>query len=98
LGSIGGCAARARRLREVFSDPHPQLLAREYLRSVRHPEAGSHRMPVGPWRLGEGAPSPGPSPCFGEHSQEILREELGVDDAEYAELLALGVTGAVHDD
>ena len=98
LGSIGVCAARARPLREVFSDPHPQLLAREYLRGVRHPESGSHRMPVGPWRLGDGAPSPGPSPCFGEHSREILREELGVDDAEYAELLALGVTGAVHDD
>lgn len=98
LGSIGVCAARARRLREVFSDPHPQLLDRKYLRSVRHPESGDHRMPLGPWRLGDGAPTPGPSPCFGEHSREILHAELGISDAEYAELLALGVTGAVHDD
>ena len=82
LGDRGVHAARARAMREVFADPHPQFLAREYLQPVTHPESGTHRMPVGPWRIGDAAiPAPSPAPCFGEHSREVLRQELGIDDA-----------------
>ena len=99
LGARGVHAARARPLREVFADPLPQFLAREYLQTVTHPESGTHRLPVAPWRIGDAAiPAPSHSPCFGEHSREILRQELGIDDAGYAEFVALGVTGAIHDD
>ena len=56
-------------------------------------------MPVAPWRLdGASIPTPSHSSRFGEHSREILRQDLGIDDAEYEELVALGVTGEVHDD
>ncbi len=99
LTAIGVCAARAARVSECFGEPAPQFRERGYLQRVTHPEAGTHWMPVGPWRLGGAAiPTPAPAPCFGEHSREILARELGLDDAAYEELLAAGVTGAVHDD
>lgn len=36
-----------------------------------------------------------PPPCLGEHSRELFREELGVGDGEYQELVSLDVTGTV---
>ena len=99
LAAIGVCAARAARLSECFGAPSPQFLERGYLQRVTHPESGTHWMPVGPWRLGgQAIPTPSAAPCFGEHSREILAQELGLGDAAYEELLAAGVTGAVHDD
>ena len=84
---------------ECFGQPSAQHLERGYLQRVAHPESGTHWMPVGPWRLGGAAiPTPAPAPCFGEHSREVLAQELGLDDAAYEELVAAGVTGAVHDD
>ena len=92
-------AARARANREVFAAPHPQLIAREYLQPVTHPESGPHSLPGLPWRLGESAiPPPSPAPCFGEHSREILRYDLGIDDAGYEGLVSLGVTREIQDD
>ena len=99
LGAIGVCAARAARLSECFGEPGPQFRDRGYLQRVTHPETGTHWMPVGPWRLGGAAiPTPAPAPCFGEHSREVLAQELGLGDAAYEELVACGVTGAVHAD
>ena len=99
LAAVGVCAARAARLSECFGEPSAQHLERGYLQRVTHPESGTHSMPVGPWRLGGAAiPTPAPAPCFGEHSREVLAQELGLDDAAYEELVAAGVTGAVHDD
>ncbi len=99
LAAIGVCAARAARVSECFGEPSAQFLERGYLQRVTHPESGTHWMAVGPWRLGGAAiPTPTPAPCFGEHSREVLAQELGLDDAAYEELLAAGVTGAVHDD
>jgi crotonobetainyl-CoA:carnitine CoA-transferase CaiB-like acyl-CoA transferase len=42
------------------------------------------RTPLPPW---------GPSPQHGEHSWEVLRQELGLDEQTYAALAAAGITG-----
>ena len=99
LGALGVAAARVVPMREVYEDPHPQLIERGFLQRVTHPESGTHWMPAGPWQLdGTPIPAPHPSPCFGEHCREILAQDLNIDEATYQELVALAVTGPLHDD
>ena len=43
--------------------------------------------------LGQPVPLVRPAPCMGEHSFEVFREELGMGEAEYQELVEAGVTG-----
>ena len=59
----------------------PQVLARDMIVEVEHPVAGSFKMPGIPIKLSE---TPGsirtPAPTLGQHSQEILKEKLGLDE------------------
>jgi crotonobetainyl-CoA:carnitine CoA-transferase CaiB-like acyl-CoA transferase len=76
---------------ELFDDE--QLLARGYFVEVEHPELGRRfRYPGAPaimhgspWRIHRRPP------LLGEHTHQILREELGMDPAELAVLAAEGV-------
>ena len=64
-----------------------------------------HHSEVGPtWLLGRpwcysGAPGAAikPAPCVGQHSREILCDELGISAAEYEELDAVAVIGTLDD-
>jgi len=98
LGALGLTAARVVPLYEAYTRPDPNLAARGFVESIDHPEAGSTLLPGRPWHF-SGAPSAPlrPSPCVGEHSREVLREELGIDNAEYATLVAAGITGTLDD-
>ena len=102
LGALGLTAARVVRLYDAYDGPDPILRASGFLSQVTHPESGTHWLPGAPWRLrgrlgDEGSMDLRPSPCLGEHSREVLREELGIDDARYAELVSKGVTGTIYD-
>jgi crotonobetainyl-CoA:carnitine CoA-transferase CaiB-like acyl-CoA transferase len=73
---------------------HPQVAARGALVESEHPTAGKVRM-VGPVvRMSE---TPGavrqPAPLLGQHTAEVLRERLGLDDAEIARLRDAGALG-----
>ncbi len=94
LGAVGVTAARVLPLEEVYQPPAAHLLERGFAVEVEHPEAGTHWFPRAPWML-RGTPIADPrySPMFGEHSFEVLSEELGVSRAEYEHLVAIGVTG-----
>ncbi len=94
LGALGVCAARVVRFLDVYPTPNAQFRARDFLVSVAHPESGTHLLPGAPWKLRGTETLPTHySPCFGEHTQEVLHEELGIGEAEYQELVALGITG-----
>ncbi|MBI2206803.1 MAG: CoA transferase [Candidatus Rokubacteria bacterium] len=73
---------------------HPQVKARGALVEMDHPRAGKVRMVGVPVRLSE---TPGavrtPSPMLGEHTDEILRDVLGLDAAQIAELRTAGAIG-----
>ncbi len=94
LGRLSLCAARCEPFKPVYADSNPQFDARRFLVPVTHPESGTHLLPVLPWTM---AATPDidvrHSPRFGEHSREVFREELGIDDEEYEELVRLQVTG-----
>ncbi len=72
---------------QVYEDP--QVVARELRLDLPHPLAGSTPMTASPLRLSETpvqyrhAP-----PTLGQHSEEILRDELGWSDEQIAQLLA----------
>jgi crotonobetainyl-CoA:carnitine CoA-transferase CaiB-like acyl-CoA transferase len=72
--------------REARADP--ELRDRGMLVELDHQAAGAHLVYTQPWRR-EGAPLPveRPAPLLGEHAAEVLRDWLGIDQAE-AERLA----------
>ncbi|MBM3140508.1 MAG: CoA transferase, partial [Chloroflexi bacterium] len=92
LAAAGVPAAPVRDALEVAACP--VFRERGRVVEVAHPETGTW------WHVGVPATlerTPGavtrPSPCLGEHSAEVLAEELGVSEAEYAALVRKGVTG-----
>jgi formyl-CoA transferase/CoA:oxalate CoA-transferase len=74
---------------------HPQVKARRTLVEMDHPRAGRVRMVGAPVRLSE---TPGsvrtPAPMLGEHTDDVLRQLLGLDSGEIDALRAAGVIGA----
>jgi formyl-CoA transferase/CoA:oxalate CoA-transferase len=73
---------------------HPQVAARGALVEVAHPRAGKVRMVGAPVRLSE---TPGsvrtPAPMLGEHTDQVLRELLGLDARAIGALRASGAIG-----
>ena len=90
LQAAGVPAAPVLTIPELVDDPH--LLARGFFEEVTHREAGTWTMDGPAWRLDR---SPAhvrlPAPCFGEHNDFVLRDLLGLSDAEMAELEREGV-------
>jgi formyl-CoA transferase/CoA:oxalate CoA-transferase len=66
---------------------HPQVQARGVFVDTTHPVAGATRMVGPPVRMSE---TPGsvrtPAPLLGEHTAEVLRDRLGMTDADIARL------------
>ncbi|HLE43389.1 MAG TPA: CoA transferase, partial [Methylomirabilota bacterium] len=74
---------------EVFADP--QVGYRGMAVEVEHPTAGRIRLPGVPVKFaGTPARIQGPPPRLGEHTDAVLRQVLGLGDAEIAELRASG--------
>ena len=75
----------------------PQLRARGFFQPVEHPIVGEQEYPGLPMRFSSFSPAdgwwPGPAPTLGQHTDEVLRSELGLDDAELARLRDASVTG-----
>ena len=74
---------------------HPQVKARGMLVECEHPIAGKVRIVGPPVRLSE---TPGairePAPLLGQHTDQVLRERLGLGDDEIARLRRAGAIGS----
>jgi len=73
---------------------HPQVVARGALVECDHPVAGKVRVVGPPARLSETpADVRMPAPMLGQHTDEVLRERLRLDDEEIARLRSVGAIG-----
>ena len=83
------------RLDQVFGDP--QLQARGMRVDLAHPLARSVPQVRAPLRL-SGSPLSfaAAPPLLGQHTRDVLRDRLGVDDAAFDDLAARGVIGALR--
>lgn len=70
---------------------HPQVLARDMIVKVSHAVAGEIKMPGCPVKFASESPKIGPAPILGEHTEEVLKEFLGIGGEELARLKASGV-------
>ncbi|MDP1821452.1 MAG: CoA transferase [Acidimicrobiales bacterium] len=73
---------------DVVDDVH--FMERGFLVDVEHPVAGAIRQPGAPFRMADGWQLRRPAPLLGQHNDEVYREELGLSDAELADLRAAG--------
>lgn len=78
---------------DLWEDPHVRM--RDMLLEVPRPDDDRDFLVVGnPVKLSDAAEGPVRSfPGLGEHTDEVLRETLGLDDARLAELRARGAIG-----
>ena len=71
---------------------HPQVAARTAIVETTHPVAGAVKMTAPPVQLSE---TPGsirsPAPLLGQHTEQVLRERLGLGEDEIARLRRTGV-------
>ncbi|GIX49250.1 MAG: formyl-CoA transferase [Candidatus Tectimicrobiota bacterium] len=76
---------------------HPQVQARQVLVEVEHPVAGPVKV-VGPPVKLSATPATvrEPAPLLGQHTDQVLRQYLGLEEAEMAALRAAGAIGKRH--
>jgi crotonobetainyl-CoA:carnitine CoA-transferase CaiB-like acyl-CoA transferase len=89
----GIAAGPSNRAEDLRADPHVAL--RDMLIEVPLPEAEAPMLVVGnPVKLSRAPEGPvGSFPRLGEHTDEVLRAELALDDAELGALRERGVIG-----
>lgn len=78
-------------VRQALADP--QVLARDMIVEVEHPDFGTLREVRSPVRTEGEIRHPARAPRLGEHTDQILREVLSYSDGTIARLRATGVIG-----
>jgi len=90
VAGAGIPSAPVRTIAEVGSDPH--LFERAIVREVEVPTRGPVNVLGTPIKLSaQPEPPLTPPPTIGQHSDELLRDRLGMSEAELAELREAGV-------
>ncbi len=73
---------------DLFRDPH--LLARGFVKTIQHPVRGELLLLGWPARLAKSEVPIEPAPLVGENTAGVLREDLGLGDAELGALREAG--------
>ena len=76
---------------DLFTDPH--LTEREFIQTVEHPVVGEVQLMRNPIRM-EGAVPLTHSPLLGADTEAVLRDDLGLSEAEIADLLGSGAAAS----
>jgi formyl-CoA transferase len=87
LGRAGIPCGRINSVAQALADPH--TAARDMVRTVEHPTAGEVKLLGIPFRFsGTPASVRRAPPTLGQHTEQVLREELGLSDERIAGLRA----------
>lgn len=94
LQAAGIAAGVVRGVEEGLTDPH--LTARDWFNTMQHADLGTHKYNGFPWRFeSTELKAHLPPPRLGEHSEELLRDRLGLSPDAIADLKEKDVTGSV---
>lgn len=93
---LGACVPASASINAHRLMPNPQLEARQFFQTMKHPLTGPTRYPSFPTSFSgfERDLHRVPPPTLGQHNREVLQSELGVDDAEYERLEADQIIGS----
>ena len=87
-----GVAAGVLQTGEDLVEHDLQLRHRDHFEVLNHAEMGPHLSERPPFRLSKTPSEPQrPFPSFGEHTEYVCKEILGMGDEEFAELIGAGV-------
>lgn len=75
---------------------HPHLLERGMVSEIDHPTRGKWKMLSPPFHMSRSSVAMTPAPLLGEHTDEVLAEELGLDRSTLERLAGSGVTATAH--
>jgi formyl-CoA transferase len=75
--------------RDLFYNEH--LRSREFVKNIRHPVHGDIRVLGWPARMSKSSVMVKAAPRLGEHSTEVIAEDLGLDAAQVAKLVEQGI-------
>jgi crotonobetainyl-CoA:carnitine CoA-transferase CaiB-like acyl-CoA transferase len=92
LQKAGVPAAALNNREDLITDP--QLSARDYLQWLERDYVGRQPHPSPPWRPGKDPiPLRIPAPTLGQHNEAVLKDMLGLSDAEFESLEKAGIIG-----
>ena len=91
LAEEGVCASQVYETNELFTDPH--LVERDFVQQVEHAVHGRVRLLGWPARMSKSRVSIEASPLLGEHTDEVLSEDLGLSAEDIDQLRSDGSIG-----
>ena len=91
LAAEGVCASQVFETNELFTDPH--LLARDFIQEVEHADHGTVRLLGWPARMSRSSVEMRAAPRLGEHTDQVLADDLGLDADAIATLRDQGAIG-----
>ena len=92
LAEEGVCASQVFETHDLFTDPH--LLARGFIHEVQHAEHGDVRLLGWPARMSKSAVPMRAAPLLGEHTDQVLVEDLGLGQEAIDGLRERGAIGS----
>ncbi len=88
LGNAGVPISAVLDTHDLFNDPH--LASRDFIQTVEHPSEGPVDLMRWPPLMSESEVPLAPAPLLGQHTDEVLSAELGLDEGEVAALRECG--------
>ena len=92
FSECGVCASPVNDTAELFTDEH--LLDRDFIKTINHREYGQVKLLGWPARMSESEVAPIASPLLGEHTDEVIEQDLGFTANQMAALREEGVLGS----
>jgi formyl-CoA transferase len=94
LGEAGVPCSAVYDTLDVFTDKH--LRTRDAIMTIDHPVRGAWEYPAPPVHLSDSRVDVAPAPLLGEHTADVLCEELGLSVERVDQLAEAGVLGVLQ--